>query len=1857
MKKKLVLFIIIINVFISCLAGSQAVENKEPGIKNIISSLPGKYGKVDKVHFAGEPEPWIIYIKDYHCQYEVQRKINDILYYLRASLSHSEIPICIEGAVGEVDTSLLTAIPDSGIKNDVSDYFLKKGKMSGAELYSVINGSGVSLIGVDDVDLYNLSYDLYSKILSGYLDYSDQVDFIDHLINEIQTVEFSGASENILKHGLSLFGDFSFESFILETREYWQKLPAEDVPESFIDLFDALNKKNNISHDRVIALEKSLFERVCSGNNQEKIKPLVKQYMLFQLGQINESQFLENLINTAEQTGCFTDDYTDLKECSKLLKNFNNIDKDRLIDDCHEVYKKLKSAVFNVSQNDYAKSIETWMTIKKLLSLELTRESFEKFSQDDITHLFSNLKKASDKFETDTVKTPVFSFFSNLPSLVEIAGNFYNLSIKRDHCMFVNTVNAIKSSNSQVAVLVAGGFHAEGLEKALGESGYNYAVVTPSFVVAEHKNYYQEIMLLQMTVLDSFFPVQTANRLAPRVKLINDLADPVISNQFMKETVMIAKLLCVANSSELFEQLRDISQGSTIEFRQQVTEMVKKFGNRWMRKYEEIQAKKGKRATPGQVGDFRRAVIRLIKFEEALLNNQEISLGIQITGASAEGIHVQVAFSEEQRMEELLSNISVDGSFEMQERIGQFLFNFNKIDEKQTPVSATQIKKLSQPPVQVKSSKGIEKTLGQIDSLKKAVMSDPYNTQLRIRLMKRLRSLSKFLQFAADKERKAGNIKKSLLLQANSRLVNGDLEQAIRIFGQYSDHLTDEEKNLASEYFKNFTVIRGQKISLPVTDDEGRPYVDRFGREIESHMFDDTLAYGSEPSNLLQNRLIEQAGRLEGQNKKYLASVTRSSAARLTDQNRNYHHYDIDVALFTTDGPNAYRNSHLGSPNSSYGALMDGVRDDEFVGNYPPSVTYLYDREFTDSLIKSKTMRIVSDETGLVNANMPADKITAVLVNRFHLADALRVFSEYPSRDIPVLDTKGNLLWQNAPLDELAQMYGSEYDSFVRQGGNYKKATYAVNVKNPSKIVAMSDVHSDIEGMRLTLRQAGVIDEKDNFIGGPDTVVVFNGDMIDRGSGLAQKRILDFVMKLKSQAEKNNAKVIMTLGNHETMFLSGKWFSNSVDKLYEFLNTIGLQKRQAEELRKAFQENDLFTMGVLRAEHPEAMKYIDFLWNLPIVAQVGGHVFVHGAATEDFNNELGVVLKEHPQWTAFEGIEHIFQRVISTQGFASDYFDMNFKSILTGAPEMTPPPFAEKQEIVDRFLSFFEGASILAVGHNKALGILGRNEKYSLIQRVGGARNIVKLDVGANGYVNASSRAVESRAYIVDPKAPDFVFSVSETGKASTLMRKNDTRFRFMRTEAAALYDTVLEAKSKDVLNRKDVPDPKDKPAVSEYVRLLMNFQYMVFADSPDVMASSFKRLTLEALEKWPNVLKRPFDRNKFPEVGELQDMLFLYLEKLYMGELDFEDVSLSNFLEFSQNHDARLNESITTKVMSTDRVVDYETDVARFYAAMSQSEIVPLDKKIIHDVAARLEERLEEANKFGYRMGLYIQEARHFLVNNEKLMSFRTLRSYDGKPGIFIGDDGEIPIMGFVLKDTAYLSNELVTYLWNQYNMTDDIEYLDRLAALLAHEIHEYTSGKDVSKGQRKILHEEAEEIERFLCGKGNKGSRLDDDIYSLLDDWKYKTENVSYQAITKFFVQFRKYLVLQNNLNLYQRVFAAVGVPIEASVIENAKVADTALAILMRDHPEGAFYGIKQAFQVDPSFLLLILDYDVFTESEILELIALINESELPGSMSSDIIPAESQPVIHTISTPAPKPLDHRKNMRAQEAVGTSI
>jgi hypothetical protein len=83
-----------------------------------------------------------------------------------------------------------------------------------------------------------------------------------------------------------------------------------------------------------------------------------------------------------------------------------------------------------------------------------------------------------------------------------------------------------------------------------------------------------------------------------------------------------------------------------------------------------------------------------------------------------------------------------------------------------------------------------------------------------------------------------------------------------------------------------------------------------------------------------------------------------------------------------------------------------------------------------------------------------------------------------------------------------------------------------------ARIVAIGDLHGDIEAARGALKLAGAIDDEDRWIGG-DLVVVQTGDQIDRGDN--DREVLDLLTRLADEATRAGGALYALNGNHELM--------------------------------------------------------------------------------------------------------------------------------------------------------------------------------------------------------------------------------------------------------------------------------------------------------------------------------------------------------------------------------------------------------------------------------------------------------------------------------------------------------------------------------------------------------------------------------------------------------------------------------------------------------------------------------------------------------------------------------------------------
>jgi hypothetical protein len=176
------------------------------------------------------------------------------------------------------------------------------------------------------------------------------------------------------------------------------------------------------------------------------------------------------------------------------------------------------------------------------------------------------------------------------------------------------------------------------------------------------------------------------------------------------------------------------------------------------------------------------------------------------------------------------------------------------------------------------------------------------------------------------------------------------------------------------------------------------------------------------------------------------------------------------------------------------------------------------------------------------------------------------------------------------------------------------------------RIVAIGDLHGDVQATRAALRLAGALGADDHWAGGK-LVVVQTGDQLDRGDD--EPDILDLLERLSAEAMAAGGALHVLNGNHEVMNVEGDFRYVTPDGFRDYPSTDAaglyvstLERLPAEQRGRAA----AFLPGEEVAKR---------LAKRPSIIQVGDNVFVHGGLlARHVRQGIGKINREIQEWMA-----------------------------------------------------------------------------------------------------------------------------------------------------------------------------------------------------------------------------------------------------------------------------------------------------------------------------------------------------------------------------------------------------------------------------------------------------------------------------------------------------------------------------------------------------------------------------------------------------------------------------------------------
>lgn len=191
----------------------------------------------------------------------------------------------------------------------------------------------------------------------------------------------------------------------------------------------------------------------------------------------------------------------------------------------------------------------------------------------------------------------------------------------------------------------------------------------------------------------------------------------------------------------------------------------------------------------------------------------------------------------------------------------------------------------------------------------------------------------------------------------------------------------------------------------------------------------------------------------------------------------------------------------------------------------------------------------------------------------------------------------------------------------------------AVPASSADRVVAIGDVHGAYEQLVAILQRTQLIDAETHWIGGEATLVQ-TGDLFDRG--VEVRKVLDLLMRLQQEAAAAGGQVIVLLGNHEGMNLTGFYRDVNPEVYATFADEKSEKRRKAAFARyQKYWRDSAEAAGYapppmtgeikqqwMDAHPPGRIEYTDaigpdgaygkWLRTLPIAAVIDDVLFIHG---------------------------------------------------------------------------------------------------------------------------------------------------------------------------------------------------------------------------------------------------------------------------------------------------------------------------------------------------------------------------------------------------------------------------------------------------------------------------------------------------------------------------------------------------------------------------------------------------------------------------------------------------------------------
>ncbi|HXV27766.1 MAG TPA: hypothetical protein VD913_02255, partial [bacterium] len=451
--------------------------------------VPSEIGKIQDI-FQGQAGKVVILVQDAHSIPDAQRNIQKLITHFQKEYGIGLA--AVEGAASKLDSQIFKSFPDKEALRKTFEEYLAQGEITGsigAAIFPAEGGNETLFHGVEDWKLYEEGLGYYLAAMEREPQLIEKLSVLEKKLEGEKEAAYSPTLLNI---------DRQYKAFQENQSDLIQCLKAlAEVkgPEKESELAILLEESEKDGRDpvpveievRTIAktMENYLDALPPSQENKGRLSAFHEKYQQFQTSRISAQDFALFLKELDEKgnsrpSGPATPGggpgvFQVSAQLSQLMKNrqrMKDIEGTRLFRDIEHYAASVKETLFrNEEERSLDRQSRQLERVGRLIRLEL--------SQEDWRELKSSVGNADLPLPRHILKANIL---------------FYGNAEKRDEAFFNHLTDRMTEKKLKSSLLIAGGFHTEGLTQRLKERDISYLLLMPRIDSFPEQSLYRQHM-------------------------------------------------------------------------------------------------------------------------------------------------------------------------------------------------------------------------------------------------------------------------------------------------------------------------------------------------------------------------------------------------------------------------------------------------------------------------------------------------------------------------------------------------------------------------------------------------------------------------------------------------------------------------------------------------------------------------------------------------------------------------------------------------------------------------------------------------------------------------------------------------------------------------------------------------------------------------------------------------------------------------------------------------------------------------------------------------------------------------------------------------------------------------------------------------------------------------------------------------------------------------------------------------------------------------------------------------------------------------------------------------------------------